>query len=59
MVTGALADAPPAVLTAAVAVNTSAVPCPRRDAGAISKTPEITMVPIVLDVTVIFFLSRL
>ena len=32
-VTGALADAPPAPLTAAVAVNTSAAPCPRGDHG--------------------------
>src|SRR5688572_20708953 len=55
MVTGALAAAPAAVFTAAVAVNTSAVPCPRSDAGAIRTTPEITMVLIILDVTVIFF----
>ena len=41
-VTGALADAPPAVLTAAVAVNTSAAACPRGDAGVNSNAAEST-----------------
>jgi hypothetical protein len=61
MVTGALADPPPAPFTAAVAVNTSvaAFPleaagvCPREDAGVISKATESTVALIVFCLTVI------
>ena len=56
-VTGALADAPPAPLTAAVAVNTSAAPCPRGDTGVISAAAASTAAPIVLLETVIIHLS--
>ena len=58
MVTGAFADTPPAFLAAAVAVNTSAAACPRRDAGVISKAPESAVAPIILYVPVIAHLSR-
>jgi hypothetical protein len=58
MVTGALADAPPAVLTAAVAVNPSAAPCPAGTADVTSTAAESTMKPIVLYETDISHLSR-
>src|SRR4029453_14486042 len=53
MVTGALADAPPAVLIAAVAVNTSTAPCPHMDAGVIDMAAPRMVAPIVLYVAVI------
>src|SRR5687767_209861 len=61
IVTGALADPPPAPFTAAVAVNTSgaAFPgaaagvCPRKDAGIISKATDSTVALIVFCLTVI------
>ena len=54
IVTGAVADAPTAVFTEAVAVNTSAAACPLEDAGIITRAPKSTVAPIVLQVTVIY-----
>src|SRR5215204_1229417 len=58
IVTGALADAPPAPLTAAVAVKTSAAVCAWGVAEIISNAADSTVKPIVLYETVIPHLSR-
>jgi quinolinate synthase len=55
MVIAALAE-PPALLTAAVAVNTSAAACPRGDADVTSNAAESVVKPIVLNETVIAYL---
>ena len=58
IVIGALAAAPAADLTVAVALMISAAPCARAAAGIVNKAPESNVAPMVLYLAVIPHLSR-